>query len=91
MLLKRQPMTAGDLAAEFEIAKSTMSAHFAVLKKADLVVSEKDGKTVIYQLKLSVLEEALLGFARGVGWLDRNQVDAVASGPAIVDRTQEGE
>jgi len=45
------------------------SAHFAVLKQADLVETTKDGKSVIYQLKLSVLEDALLGFAGlfGVG------------------------
>jgi DNA-binding transcriptional ArsR family regulator len=44
-----------------------MSAHFAVLKEADLVHAEKVGKSVIYHLKLSVLEEALLGFAHSFG------------------------
>jgi DNA-binding transcriptional ArsR family regulator len=44
-----------------------MSAHFAVLKEADLVDTEKSGKSVIYHLKLSVLEEALLGFVHSVG------------------------
>jgi DNA-binding transcriptional ArsR family regulator len=45
-----------------------MSAHFAVLKEADLVHTEKVGKSVIYHLKLSVLEEALLGFAHSFGF-----------------------
>jgi hypothetical protein len=40
-----------------------MSAHFAILREADLVESTKLGKQVIYRLKMSVLEEALLGFA----------------------------
>jgi DNA-binding transcriptional ArsR family regulator len=44
-----------------------MSAHFAVLKEADLVHAEKAGKSVIYHLKLSVLEEALLGFVDSFG------------------------
>jgi DNA-binding transcriptional ArsR family regulator len=44
-----------------------MSAHFTVLKEADLVHAEKAGKSVIYHLKLSVLEEALLGFAHSFG------------------------
>jgi DNA-binding transcriptional ArsR family regulator len=44
-----------------------MSAHFAVLKEADLVHTEKVGKSVIYHLKLSVLEEALLGFVHSFG------------------------
>jgi hypothetical protein len=39
-----------------------MSAHFGVLKEADLVHAEKSGKSVTYHLKLSVLEEELLGF-----------------------------
>jgi len=62
-LLRQRPMNAGELADHFDFAKPTMSAHFAVLKQADLVESHKDGKQVIYQLKMSVLEEALLGFA----------------------------
>ena len=68
-LLRQRPMTAGELADHFDFAKPTMSAHFAVLKQADLVEAHKDGKQVIYQLKLSVLEDALLGFAGlfGVG------------------------
>ena len=63
-LLREGSKTAGELADHFEFAKPTMSAHFAVLKEADLVETEKDGKQVIYRLKLSVLEDALLGFAK---------------------------
>ena len=61
-LLRQGPMSAGDLSDRFDVSKPTMSAHFAVLKEADLVHAEKAGKSVIYHLKLSVLEEALLGF-----------------------------
>jgi DNA-binding transcriptional ArsR family regulator len=61
-LLRQGPMSAGDLAAHFAVAKPTMSAHFAVLREADLVDAQKSGKAVVYRLKLSVLEEALLGF-----------------------------
>ncbi len=62
-LLRERPMTAGELSDHFPVSKPTMSAHFAVMKEADLVEVRKNGKTVIYQLKLSVLEDALLGFA----------------------------
>lgn len=55
-------MSAGEIAEQFNVTKSTMSAHFSVLKEADLVHTEKAGQSVIYHLKLSVLEEALLGF-----------------------------
>lgn len=60
-------MTAGEIAEHFAIAKPTLSAHFAVLREADLVFSEKSGTSVTYSLRLSVLEDALLGFAATVG------------------------
>lgn len=56
-------MTAGELSDHFAVSKPTMSAHFAVLREADLVDASKQGVTVTYRLKLSVLEDALLGFA----------------------------
>ena len=62
-LLRAGPMTAGDLADHFPVSKPTMSAHFAILREADLIDAEKSGKTILYRLKLSVLEDALLGFA----------------------------
>ncbi len=67
LLLRKGPMSAGELSDQFNVSKPTMSAHFAVLKEADLVHTEKVGKSVIYHLKLSVLEEALLGFAHSFG------------------------
>ena len=66
-LLRKGPLSAGDLSDHFDVSKPTMSAHFAVLKEADLIHAEKAGKSVIYHLKLSVLEEALLGFAHSFG------------------------
>jgi DNA-binding transcriptional ArsR family regulator len=66
-LLRGGPLSAGELSNQFNVSKPTMSAHFAVLKEADLVHAEKAGKSVIYHLKLSVLEEALLGFIDSFG------------------------
>lgn len=66
-LLRQGPMSAGDLSDRFDVSKPTMSAHFAVLKEADLIHAEKVGKSVLYHLKLSVLEEALLGFVQSFG------------------------
>jgi len=66
-LLRKGPMSAGDLANHFPFSKPTMSAHFSVLREAGLVETDKVGKAVIYRLKLSVLEDALLGFASTFG------------------------
>ena len=76
-LLRQRPMTAGELAGHFPVSRPTMSAHFAVLRQADLIEPLKIRTTITYQLKLSVLEDALLGFARLVG--------AGARGPATAD------
>jgi DNA-binding transcriptional ArsR family regulator len=66
-LLRERPMPAGELAEHFPVSKPTMSAHFAILQEAGLVETEKVGRSVIYRLKMSVLEEALLGFAQTLG------------------------
>jgi DNA-binding transcriptional ArsR family regulator len=66
-LLRKRAMTAGELAEHFEISKPTLSAHFATLREADLIESDKQGTTITYRLKLSVLEDALLSFAETVG------------------------
>ncbi|MDF1769139.1 autorepressor SdpR family transcription factor [Maricaulis sp.] len=66
-LLKSGPRSAGDLADAFPVSRPTMSAHFNVLRGAGLVSTEKVGKSVIYHLNVSVLEEALLGFAGAFG------------------------
>ena len=66
-LLRKKPMTAGDLAEHFSLAKPTLSGHFAVLREADLIEASKSGTVITYMLKVSVLEEALLAFAETVG------------------------
>jgi len=66
-LLRQGATTAGELADQFPLSKPTMSAHFAVLQEAGLVETEKDGRAVIYRLRMSVLEDALLGFADALG------------------------
>jgi DNA-binding transcriptional ArsR family regulator len=60
-------MTAGQISENFSFAKPTLSAHFAVLREADLIESERVGTSITYRLKLSVLEDALLAFADTVG------------------------
>jgi len=66
-LLRERPMSAGDLAAAFDHSKPTMSAHFAVLREAGLIDATRSGKSIIYRLRMSVLEEALMGLAETVG------------------------
>ena len=78
-LLRNGPLTAGVLADHFDVSKPTMSAHFAVLREAHLIDSTKQGKAVVYCLKLSVLEDALLGFVQMMGR---------QNAPAVVAKTE---
>jgi len=66
-LLRERPMTAGELADHFDVSKPTMSAHFAVLREAGLVEPIKQGRVITYHLMMSVLEEAMFGFAQVFG------------------------
>lgn len=69
-------MTAGELADHFTVSKPAMSAHFAVLREAGLVMSEKRGKSIVYELQMSVLEDALLNFAQAFGWELRDRKES---------------
>tara|TARA_A100001037_G_scaffold250276_1_gene233245 strand:- start:26 stop:328 length:303 start_codon:yes stop_codon:yes gene_type:complete len=70
-LLRDRPRSAGELADEFDLSKATMSGHFNVLREAGLVDTIKQGTTVIYRIEMTVLEDALLGFAESFGLADR--------------------
>ncbi len=86
-LLRQRPMTAGEISSHFVVSKATMSAHFAVLREADLVDSQKIGREVVYRLRMSVLEEALLSFAQRFG-LD--VAPQAGTGPSIEEGTARG-
>ena len=80
-LLRERPMSAGELSERFPVSKPTMSAHFSVLQEADLIEAEKSGRTILYRLKMSVLEDALLGFAQTFGWEMKTKNRAVKRRP----------
>ena len=82
-LLRKRPMTAGELSEQFAVSKPTMSAHFAVLKEADLIDAEKTGTTITYRLKMSVLEDALLSFTQAFGWEIRDGAGEAPAGDAL--------
>lgn len=58
-LLRKRDMTAGDIADQFALSKSTLSGHFNVLKNAGLIVAERSGVTITYSLNLSAVEQTV--------------------------------
>ncbi len=61
-MLREGGMTAGDIAAHFDMSQPSISHHLKLLRTAELVTAEREGQYIKYHLNLSVLEETLLGF-----------------------------
>ena len=59
-LLKNGKMSAGDIAEHFPVTAASISRHLSVLKEADLIRDNREGKFIYYELNASVLEEILL-------------------------------
>jgi len=57
--LKERDMSAGDIADLFHISKPSISHHLEILRKADLVRSEKRGQFVFYSLNTTIMDELL--------------------------------
>lgn len=62
-LLKDKPLTAGEIAAQFDTSAATISHHLSILRDAGLVSDEKRGKYISYELNMSVVDEILGWFS----------------------------
>jgi len=79
--LRSGERTAGELAEAFPLAKSTLSAHFTVLKQAGLITGLRRGQTIVYRLNASALHD-LIGVV--AGWLGKPRARRVArTRPAV--------
>lgn len=59
-LLKKGPLTAGEINNKFDISFAAISRHLSLLREADLIRDRREGKYIYYELNASVLEEVLL-------------------------------
>jgi ArsR family transcriptional regulator, arsenate/arsenite/antimonite-responsive transcriptional repressor len=48
---------AGDLASDLDVPPSTLSSHLAILQRAGLVKSERQGRTILYSADLDGARE----------------------------------
>ena len=60
ILLKAGSMSAGDIAAQFDMTAATISYHLKILKKSGLVYETKEKNYIYYSLNISVVEEVML-------------------------------
>jgi DNA-binding transcriptional ArsR family regulator len=56
-MLRGGPRTSGEIAAQFESSWPTISRHLSVLANADLVVTNRKGAEVYYELNTSVFQD----------------------------------
>ena len=61
-ILRDGPLAAGEIASRFETTGPTISHHLAILRDAELVLDERKGTYIYYELNTSVVDELL-------GWL----------------------
>lgn len=58
-LLKTKDMTAGEIANHFKISKPSISHHLDILKRADLITSERNGQFITYFINTTIMEDVL--------------------------------
>ena len=59
-LLKAGRLSAGEITEKFPVSGAAISNHLSVLKDADLIRDDRQGKFIFYELNTSVLEEVML-------------------------------
>ena len=59
-LLKSGRLSAGEITDHFDVTAASVSRHLSVLKEADLIRDQRQGKFIFYDINTSVLEETLL-------------------------------
>jgi DNA-binding transcriptional ArsR family regulator len=63
VLLASQTITAGEIADNFDAARSTVSKHIQILTECGLVEANPSGREIFYQIKIDKMKEVDL-------WLD---------------------
>jgi len=56
-VLRNGPMSVSDIAELLEVEIVTVSHHLGILKNAEIVQAERDGRYIYYQLRESVLQK----------------------------------
>lgn len=69
-LLKKGPLSAGEIGEHFEMTGATLSHHLSILKKAGLVDDSKKGTFVYYEINTSVMEDIMTWVSGFMGGKD---------------------
>lgn len=58
-LLRQGPRTSGEIAQRFPTAWATISRHLGVLRDAGLILSERNGQQIVYELNTTVIDDVI--------------------------------
>ncbi|MDP9280346.1 MAG: autorepressor SdpR family transcription factor [Gemmatimonadota bacterium] len=58
-LLRSGPRSSGEIADKFSTSWATISRHLSVLKDAGLILAERNGQHVVYELNTTVFQEVV--------------------------------
>jgi ArsR family transcriptional regulator, arsenate/arsenite/antimonite-responsive transcriptional repressor len=58
-MLRKNDLTAGEIADAFDMTKPSISHHLDILKRANLVVAEKEGQFITYSINTTELDELI--------------------------------
>ena len=70
-------MTAGEIGEHFPVSGATMSHHLSVLKEAGLILDDRQGKYISYELNTSVVDEL-------IGWVSGLKGECSPISPAVI-------
>lgn len=73
--LRTKPLSSGEIADVFPAAWPTISRHLAVLKEAGLIIGERRGQHIVYELNTSVVEDVAQHL---LGWVKKGEKSRAA-------------
>jgi ArsR family transcriptional regulator len=73
--LRTGPKTSGEIADQFHSSWPTISRHLAVLRSGGLVITERRGQAIYYELNTSVFEDLVQHL---MGWVKPGRRAAVS-------------
>ncbi len=58
-LLRSGPRTSGEIAQQFPSAWATISRHLGILRDAGLIIAERNGQHIRYELNTTVIQDVI--------------------------------
>ena len=66
-LLRGGPRTSGEIAEKFTTSWATISRHLSVLKDSDLILAERNGQHIVYELNTTVFQDVVENLIKWLG------------------------